>query len=57
MNTAPKLSLSIRLATAVVALAVTLGTVNSLDALSARYVAQGIAAQMAASAQTGAQHA
>jgi hypothetical protein len=57
MNTAPKLSLSVRLATAVVALAATLATVNSLNALSAHYVAQGFAAQMAASAQTGTQHA
>ncbi|MBV8658832.1 MAG: hypothetical protein JO142_13490 [Burkholderiales bacterium] len=57
MNNAPKLSFSIRLATAVVALVVTIATVDSLDALSAHYVAQGIAAQMAASTQTGTQHA
>ncbi len=56
MNTAPKLSISVRIATAAIALAATFATAHSLDALSTHYVQQG-AAQLAANAHTGTQHA
>ena len=43
MNNAPKLSLSIRLGTSLVAVAVTFVIVQSMDAVSNRYVQQGAA--------------
>ncbi|MBV8658835.1 MAG: hypothetical protein JO142_13505 [Burkholderiales bacterium] len=56
MNTAPKLSISVRIATAAVALVATIATVHSVDALSSHYVQQG-AAQLAANAHASTQHA
>ncbi|MBV8466844.1 MAG: hypothetical protein JO218_12945 [Burkholderiales bacterium] len=49
MNNAPKLSITVRLGNAIVALFVTCIMVAGVDALAGYYVQQGAASQMAAS--------
>jgi hypothetical protein len=57
MNTAPKLPLSVRFATALVAVVATFAVTHGLDSMSARYMQQTAASIAAANTHSTMQHA